>query len=213
MSKARRFSSKVFTVLMVIYGLSIVLILALRLTVNNDLPPLGIAIGLLHVLVIPSLVLLPLSLLLRRWRLALLLVPALLTLLLSYGQLFIGGAASVADDVPRLRVLTFNIHNEVEDLDWLVDIIRASDADVIAMQELSLQASERLANDLSGEYPHQALHAGLDIPRFAGNGVISRFPILEDEYWRNVDLTIYTLGHQRVALDVNGTMVTLFNSH
>src|SRR5258707_12377833 len=64
--------------------------------------------------------------------------------------------------------------------------------------------------DLSEIYPYQILHP----MRFAnaGQGVLSRYPLSGDEYWRGSSLRS-SLGNQRIQVDVNGKAITLYNMH
>lgn len=113
----------------------------------------------------------------------------------------------VPQDLPRLTVMTFNIKATHE---GLVEAIRSADADIVAIQELNVETTLYLA-ELSEIYPYQALHAQLD-DEFKGQGILSRFPILDDEYWEYPDIP-YTLGHQRVEVDFNGTLIVIYNTH
>lgn len=158
---------------------------------------------------IPVLVLFPLCLLLRRWRVALLLLPILVLFFFSYGR-FLLPRAGVEEATSSLSVLTFNIQSPEQEIDAMVDIIRDVNADVVAIQELNSSMADALEDRLGETYPHQALH-----PRDgdnAGQGVLSRFPIVHDEYWRN-DFLEEKLGHQRVDVDWSESLFTLFNTH
>jgi endonuclease/exonuclease/phosphatase family metal-dependent hydrolase len=112
---------------------------------------------------------------------------------------------------PTLTVMTFNLQAPAEDeVASLLEIITAADADVIALQELSAAAADRFAEVLAEPCPYQALHPQ-DYPN-AGQGVLSRYPIVEDAYWR-YDEGEEALGHQRVALEFSGAKVVFYNTH
>ncbi|MDX2139326.1 MAG: hypothetical protein SF123_14670 [Chloroflexota bacterium] len=169
----------------------------------------GIIEILMQLLMFPALVLLPICLLLRRWRASFLLLIVVGLFLFAYGRLLLPRSDTSGGE-SMISLLTFNIQAPDEDVMPIVNVIRAADADVVALQELSSPAADAIASQLSELYPHRALH-----PRDqdnAGQGVLSRLPILDDEYWRNEFLEDQ-LGHQRVELDWNGTVVTLFNTH
>jgi vancomycin resistance protein VanJ len=54
-------------------------------------------------------------------------------------------------------------------------------------------------------YPYRALHPDKSYP---GQGVLSRWPILEDTYWQ------IHLGHQRVTVQTeSGASLVLYNTH
>jgi endonuclease/exonuclease/phosphatase (EEP) superfamily protein YafD len=77
---------------------------------------------------------------------------------------------------------------------------------VVALQELSQPMADHLAAALAAEYPYQAAHTRANEP-VPGQGVLSRYPIVDDEYWR------VHLATQRVTLDVDGQTVVFYNAH
>jgi endonuclease/exonuclease/phosphatase family metal-dependent hydrolase len=106
--------------------------------------------------------------------------------------------------------MTFNIHKESRHLDPIINVIRQARADVVAFQELSRDAATCFDAALADLYPYRALHAFPQ--RWRGQGILSRYPIVNDEYWRNVHVP-GSMGHQRVELDVNSRKVMLYNVH
>jgi vancomycin resistance protein VanJ len=155
---------------------------------------------------LPALVLLPLAALLRRPISIFLLLPAALAFILSYGPAFLPRSAPVtAQTGTHLRLLTYNLKSQT-DSDPALTVIQSAQADVVALQELSTAMAAHLAAKLSDVYPYQALHPqpGEPIP---GQGVLSRYPLLEDDYWR------IQLAHQRVTFELDGPAVVLYNTH
>jgi endonuclease/exonuclease/phosphatase family metal-dependent hydrolase len=76
-----------------------------------------------------------------------------------------------------LIVMTYNVGNGRARPDRLVQVLRASGADLVGLQELCAAQAEALAAQLSDEYPHQSLYPD----GFAGKALLSRFPLLEAE--------------------------------
>lgn len=74
---------------------------------------------------------------------------------------------------------------------------------------MSPAAAAALEAQLGRDYPYRAFHAE---PGYAGQGVLSRYPITADNYWRYEDLP-GALGHQRVGLRIAGHPVVLYNVH
>lgn len=153
-----------------------------------------------------------LALIFRFKRVTLALTFPMLLLMSYYVPFFMPKSVSVAPDAPRLTILTFNLLQRINDADELGQIILQSGADVIALQEFSDDMQLYLSDLLTDVYPYQALHPQPgQYNYFRGQGIYSRFPILEDEYWRYTDFPSH--GHQRVVLDLNGQEVVLYNTH
>ncbi len=191
-------------------GLSVSGFLLLRALVGESLTIVAVFNTFLHLLVLPSLLILPLSLLLRRPRLALTQAAPVALFLASYGVSFLPRGNASAQLSATLTLLTYNIHSEAEHLDPMVSLIREANADVVALQELRGAAAERFRKEFANLYPYQALHPSDE--NASGQGVLSRYPITADEYWRNQQFS-FALGHQRVEIDFSSKPITLYNAH
>lgn len=139
-----------------------------------------------------------------------------------------------ATDIP-LRVMTFNIRAGNGDLAAIAREIRASGADIVALQEVDVHWSDRSgfadeASSLKEElhmdvrfariYQLAPLHAG-DPTREFGVALLSRFPIRSFE---NLPLTRLSTqdttapaapapGFLSATIDVRGAEVRVFNTH
>jgi vancomycin resistance protein VanJ len=198
--------------LVAFYGVCSAAFVALHVAVGERIGLIGFLDNFAPLLLLPALPLLLACLVLRRGWVALALLPAALMFAWSYGAAFVprqARATAGGESGSRgttLRVLTYNLHAESQALAPMAAIIRDSNADVVALQELSPAAARAFASEFAQRYPYQALH---DDPRYPllGQGVLSRYPITRDEYW------VKGLGQQRVTLDVSGTQVALYNVH
>lgn len=199
-----RIADSLLRALSAAYGLNLALFLLLRWTVGESWPLVAFFNSFLHLLILPAPPLLLIFLARRQWRIAALLIPAALVFVTAYGPLFLPRTVEAQPAAPRLRVMLYNMHKDTQDLDTLLSIMRESRADVIALQELNPQVAAAIESELGALYPHQALHPKED---FAGQGLLSRFPILEDAFW------VIELGHQRVKLDMGQSSVVLYNTH
>jgi vancomycin resistance protein VanJ len=202
----RRILSNLFVALVGAYGLSVTGFLLLRSIVGDEWLPLSLFNSFAHLLFLPALLMIPLCLLFRRVRVIILLLPPLVAFLLSYAPFFMPRTSVALADAPRLSLMTYNIKAQVDNLDAFLNVVRNSGADIVFLQELSVSASERIEAEFQEIYPHQALHPQPD-PSWSGMGVLSRFAIETDDYWK-----VY-FGHQRVSINVNGQPVTLYNTH
>src|SRR5262249_53421184 len=103
----------------------------------------------------------------------------------------------------HLRVMTINqlyTNRRVADL---IRAIRAQDADIVAIQELSQTVAVATRQELNGIYPYQFLIPG---DGYYGLGILSRYPLRETAY------NAKTVG-QRMVVDVDGAAITLINVH
>ncbi len=123
-----------------------------------------------------------------------------------------------------MRVVTYNIH-KCRGLDRrvrperIVDVLRAIDADIIALQEvLSIEGSHREKDQLRFIVEELGFHFAFGETRRLkggryGNVVLSRFPIHIN---RNFDITApgrEKRGCLRTDIDVNGSLLHVFNVH
>lgn len=78
--------------------------------------------------------------------------------------------------------MTFNVGNGLARPTQLAEVLKASESDVIGLQELAIGQAETLSHDLAATYPFQMLAPG----GFAGKGLLSRHRILH-----HTPLTLY----------------------
>lgn len=90
-------------------------------------------------------------------------------------NLFVPPSAFVDASAPRLEVMTLDLNLGEADPTTIVDLVRAYNVDVLAVQELTTAAVQQLdAAGLSAELPYAAV---MSAPGPSGTGVYSRFPI------------------------------------
>ncbi len=190
-------------------GLSAVLLLRSRLTENFK--AIGLFNSFAHMLMLPSLILLPINLLLRPWSAWFQVIPVA-TFLAAYGRLLVPRKPAVETTASRtVKILTFNLHGESQLLEPILDILRTANADIISLQELSVEAADCFKTALIGIYPNQALYPSEQSSR--GQGILSRYPITNPNYWRNPHIARNSLGHLRVEIDFDGIPIIVYNTH
>lgn len=189
-----------------VFGGGMLLLLVARRLFGERMSIIAWANNFLHVWLLPALPLLVLTTAARQWRKsAVLLLPALFTIRL-YRRYF--GKRPPVDLPPtavRFRLLTFNLLGKSSA--EITAIIRAANADLVAVQELSDEGAARLCEDLFAEYPYMLLHPKGTPNYYVGMGFLSRHPIIADEY------RLVGLGQQRVEVHVNGEPLIYFNVH
>lgn len=189
------------------YGLSVALFLAARLLVGEEFVIIAFYNTFAHLLWMPALVLLPICLLLHEWFVSALLVPAVAAFGFYYGVLFLPQETEIPADSTTVTVMTYNLLGNGRDYSDVITLIDDSNADVVVLQELARGAADLINAQLAGEYPHRALHAGNRVSTI-GQGVLSKYPIIEDEYWQAA------LGNQRTVLQLpSEESIVLYNVH
>jgi vancomycin resistance protein VanJ len=161
-----------------------------------------------HWLLLPALLLLPLAIWRRRWLIALMLGAGAAAFVWAYGPLFLPHSSEDAGG-QSFVVMTANVGEMAPDsFARLITVLGGSDADIIGLQELSDLQAAVIESELGELYPHQAL---LPAPRYAGKGLLSRYPILEADMPFRLDG--YTLTHMRAVVDIDGLPVTVISAH
>ncbi len=195
-----------------VYALSMILFMLLRLITGTRLWQVLLVENLLSWMLLPSVPLLIVVALLRRWRRAALVGPVAASFLALYGAFFLPNlnaatACSAGPECRRLTVMSYNLlGDERPDVDAQVALIRESGAEIVALQEVSERAAAAIERDLADLYPYRILE-----PRgIPGTGLLSKYPILESEVFQ---LTPGYLYQGRAVIDWQGQPVTVFSAH
>jgi vancomycin resistance protein VanJ len=197
------------TVFATAYGLFTLVALFLRVFVGEGWMPVAVINSGLHLIFMPALILFPSMLVLRRSRATVLVAPAFSLFIAWYGMFFIPRTVTPSPDAETIRLFTYNLHAERALFAPMVAVIRESGADVVALQEMTQEATAYFEAELADLYPYRALHS---FPNwYYGRGILSRYPILEDHAWP--ETAPITVRLQRVSLDVAGRPVAVYNFH
>jgi vancomycin resistance protein VanJ len=125
-----------------------------------------------------------------------------------YGALFWPETQAVQANDQILRVATYNALGTNPDTAGMLAVIRETNADVIAIQELNPELARALVNETSELYPYQTLQPEVGV---TGMGIISRYPLQSLPFQSEA---AYWIGQPQLArLDFNGQAVVLFNFH
>ncbi len=146
-----------------------------------------------------------LCLVVRRFRLAAYLLPSSLMFFVLFGPSLLPKNTPPTDSFQPISLLTFNAFSEQTPAENIEQIIQDVDADVVLLQELSVEDGWHLDDTLADNYPHRAIHT---LPNAWGRGmaVFSRYPIVSDEYW------LINRAHQRVELNFEGNSLVIYNT-
>ncbi len=201
---ARRVLMNAYIVIVGAYGLNVSLLLIARAIVGERWNIIGLMNSYLHLLILPAVILLPISLILRRRWLVIELAAPFFFFISIYGGQFLPRSLAAPAEAPRLRVLSFNINKDNQHTTDVIEIIKTTDADVVAIQELSPWMASSFDDQLAALYPYRAFHPQTD---FSGQGMLSRFPLSDDTFWQ------INLGHQSTQIDLNGQPISFYNVH
>lgn len=164
---------------------------------------------------LPVLVLLPLALLVRAKRGALLLLPLLVIGLLRYAPYFVPRAQAQLD-TPTLRVVTFNTWGgnasfaEGPAFEQMDEWLHTTDADVIVLQEVPLSQRQRADGilGLADAYPQQF---STDVEGWTG-ALLTRLSVIESASYEP-DPSFRRPRYQRVVVRVGEQSVAVYNVH
>ncbi|MCA0458408.1 MAG: endonuclease/exonuclease/phosphatase family protein [Chloroflexi bacterium] len=198
--------------LFALYGLLLCIMLVLRQVGDGHSVLISAITVSLTVLLMPTLLFFPVSLLMKRWLAATFLAPPFAFFLLTYLPLFLPRPIETPPEAaPRLTLLTYNLHAEKTQLAPMTDVVRLANADIVAFQEMSSEASATLDTDLADLYLYRALYPAPENNPYHGRGLLSRYPITEAYSWP-VEYPI-PVRLMRAVIDVNGTPVVIYNFH
>lgn len=124
-----------------------------------------------------------------------------------YGGLFLPRLSAAPANGPKLTVMAYNVLGFNMETSAVVEAIRASQADVIALQELNPENAAAIQRELAEVYPYQILNPQEGV---AGSGVISRYPLRPT----GEQLLGSWIGTPHVLeVDFDGQPVTLLRFH
>lgn len=220
-SGSQRFSSKhklprrtqLLLVCADVYAFGLLLYLMARFLTGFRLWPVALFSNFLHLALLPTLVLLPVMLLMRHWPGAAMTGACVLAFAWLFGQLFLppwhAEPGRMSDDF-SVKVMTFNLGSDLAETapERLTQIVLDSDADVIAFQEVNLAHADALQHELREMYPYQAVYAAGEST--LGIALISRYPIVEA---RQFSGSIPWLPYQEAKIDVDGRLLHMLNAH
>lgn len=89
----------------------------------------------------------------------------------------IESAAGMEGRASDLRIGTYNLYVKAHDLPGTVSVLKAMDADVIALQEVTPESAKGLDGALAGVYPYRFFSSGL--------GIVSRFPLRDPHFQKS----------------------------
>jgi vancomycin resistance protein VanJ len=197
-----------------VYALGLILYFLVRLITGYRLWPVALFSNFLQFALMPALVILPIMVVLRRWRRALLVALPALAFLWLYGGLLLPGRTDMVDcgnpGCVKLTMMTFNLGDGGTETppEDIMKVIMESGADVVGLQEVTAAQAEAMQNQMMSVYPYQITHeAGKNVH---GIALMSRYPILE---WEPFYGNPPNMPNLDVTLDVGGRQLHVMVVH
>jgi len=195
-----------FRVLVGSYALSILGALLIHFFISEDTSDIaGLVNSILYFMMIGTLLLFPITVLLRRRDLAFMLLPSVIIWLIWTIPTYLPKSAPIApQNAQELTILTYNVWANNPDRGDVIRIIQEANADIVVVQELSFDVSDAIEIDLKDLYPYMQLKPA-GIP---GMGILSKYPLTDCETWR-----IISQYQQRCVVTIQDTSFVLYNAH
>ncbi len=173
--------------------------------------PLSLMSNFIHLLLLPAFPLFLLALYLRRyWSLLLsgVLVAAFMYL---FGPLFLPqmpvACTPSAHECTMLRMITYNTCGNSVNPDDLLALIQDTGADIVALQENTVEQRIALERELGESHPYQVLY---EFDLVSSIGLVSRYPVLDHKLFY---LQYGVLPYLRATLDLDGLPLTVVVAH
>lgn len=187
-----------------LYGVGVTVYTVLQFTIGERFVVVAWLNNGAYLLWAGAIVLIVPSILFRKYHiLALMIIPAL-AFTINYLPMYLPRTVTPPPNTKQLKLLTYNINLAPANIVGIANDIWRVDADIVAIQELTFHSADILEDRFAEHYPYRAFHP---VDGFSGQGILSKYPIVYDDYWA------IHLGHQHVQLDIDGEIVNVFNVH
>ncbi len=165
-----------------LYAASLIAYFLLRTFTPGYYWPVELISIAIHWLLLMGIFLLPFALWKRHRPAVALLGVCSVMFLWLFGGLFLPQSIRVSNHPSgsysrKLTVMTYNLGNGIAPTEHLTEVIVSSNADIVAIQEMTAAQIPGLKSTLQVPYPYQVFH-GAEIP---GIGLLSKYPIVQHE--------------------------------
>ncbi len=204
----RVFGAVLITLLVVLidlYSISVIVLLVLRLLFGEQWWIVGLFNSLQPIALLPAPFLLIIALPLRKIRLIAQLLPTVAVLVMAYGALFVPRSQAIPPEADTVTVMTYNVLADISPSADIIDVIRDTTPDIIALQEYSANAAAVVSEELASTYPHQSARSDATVSQ----GILSRYPIVSERFWTVGGRP----GYQRITVNRNGERLVVYNIH
>lgn len=204
----RRLPGLALTVFADMVGLYTSVLLLLWLLTGEQIWFVNLFVNAVPGMLYPVPIALVIALLLRKRRTLVLMVLPVLALIVLYGGYVLPKSSLPAGDGREITIMTYNTLFFNKNHEATIQVIQEANADIVTLQEVEADTNAALQAQLSDDYPYWIWH--LEGGRFEGRLTISRYPVVEEE---PVTGAVRDILYHRVTIDVEGTRVTVYNTH
>lgn len=196
-----------------IYALGLIIYFLARLATGFRLWPVALFSNFLHLALLPVLVFLPITLCTRHWPGIVVTGLCALAFAWLYGGLFLpqrNMECGSLDGCTHIRVMTFNLGSDLAEAtpERVSQVIRDSDADLVALQEVNAAHADAIRRGMTDIYPYQTIYAAGE--GTLGIALISRYPIIEE---RQFSGSITWLPYLEADISIDGRHLSVLNAH
>ncbi|MDQ7025094.1 MAG: endonuclease/exonuclease/phosphatase family protein [Anaerolineae bacterium] len=158
-SLLRRIPKIVFLLIVFVYGMTTAIFIGLWLALGETNYAVNIFVNTMPIALLPAPILLLIALLSRQWKSLLMLVAALAMLIGLYGGTLRPPGPNLLIRGQEVTLLTYNVQRRNTDFEGIEQILRSQDADIVALQEVTLEMRNYFDENLSDLYPFQVAAA------------------------------------------------------
>lgn len=171
-----RISILLLTILADLYGLAISFGILVWLLIGERIFYVNLFINLMPIILLPAIVCLIMGAVFRKWHTLIFNVLPILVLIVVYNNLFIPPKPA-PESTDTITVFSYNLFDERHDFDTLDTILQQANADMIALQEVTVEAVDYLKNYQPEAYPYHR-YTVFEADHH-GEFLLSRWPIIE----------------------------------
>ncbi|MBI1258401.1 MAG: hypothetical protein GC204_13100 [Chloroflexi bacterium] len=203
-----RFVREAISLLMGIYTVALLFFVIVRLIVGDSLWWVAFFANVMPLYFIPFIGLLPLAILLRARRSALLMLSMFLLGTLWFGRLYLPKTHAVPPaSATMLKVVSLNVYADNPNMSRIETWLNQQKADVVVTVELP-PVWDTAISALAQTYPYQVVHT--DWTRYWGSTILTAHPVVSEEAFTLIPGNI---PQQRIVIDVGGQKVAVYAIH
>lgn len=192
------------------YSIFVGVILVIWWTTGERFAPINLCVNLMPALFYPAPILLVLLVLGGEWDAVAWAMVIMLIFLGMYASAWLPRVVELPAEPDQLTVLTYNMWARNDDPKAVHAVLKKSQADVVALQEVPDDFMMYADEHLRDQYPYQAIRRDPGPIQYDGRMVLSRFPIKSVQATAAIGRKLLYL---RAEIDLAGQPVAFYSVH